>query len=47
MTTEAAAHWILQYVHFPRSKAGVLDHVACVYLLRDAEPQGQGISWLE
>jgi protein tyrosine/serine phosphatase len=44
---EAAAQLAPKYVHFPRSKAGVLDHVFRVYL-RDAEPQGQEFrAWLE
>jgi protein tyrosine/serine phosphatase len=45
--SDAAAQLAPKYLHFPLSKAGVLDHVFRVYL-RDAEPQGQGFrSWLE
>lgn len=44
---EAAQQLAPKYIHFPRSKAGVLDHVFRVYL-RDAEPTGLGFrAWLE
>lgn len=36
-----------RWVHFPRTRAGVLDHIFRVYL-RDAAPAGQGFrDWLE
>lgn len=44
---DAAQQLALKYIHLPRSRAGVLDHVFRVYL-RDAEPAGLGFrAWLE
>jgi protein tyrosine/serine phosphatase len=44
---EAAMQLARKHIHFPRSRAGVLDHVFRVYL-RDAEPSGVGFrEWLE